>query len=91
MSLELSHELLFSTPNWGWLEMQKGQTIEDRHEESWGPVCWALDGDAQQPCCFFSLITLLLLRFFSSLFFQALFLHYFLKPCFFSILWHLFP
>jgi hypothetical protein len=22
--------------------MQKGQTIEDRHAESWGQVCWAL-------------------------------------------------
>jgi hypothetical protein len=29
-------------PNWGRLQMQKGQTIEDRHAESWGQVCWAL-------------------------------------------------
>jgi hypothetical protein len=29
--------------------MQKGQTIEEKHAKRW-------DGDAQQPCCFFSLI-----------------------------------
>jgi hypothetical protein len=31
-----------SRHNWGQLEMQKGQRIEDKHAESWGQVCWAL-------------------------------------------------
>jgi hypothetical protein len=47
------------------------------------------DGDAQQPHCFFSLITPLLLCFFSSLFFKVLLLHYSLKLCFFSIFYNL--
>jgi hypothetical protein len=41
---------LFLTPvttkpnwcNWEQWEMQKGQTIEDRHAESWGQVGWAV-------------------------------------------------
>jgi hypothetical protein len=30
-SHKLSHKLLFYRPNWGQLELQKGQMLEDRH------------------------------------------------------------
>jgi hypothetical protein len=40
-SCKLSHKLLFYQPNWGQLEMQKGQKI-DKHAESRGQVCWVL-------------------------------------------------
>jgi hypothetical protein len=47
-------------PNWGRWEMQKGQSIRQTDMQKVGIRCaGGSDGDAQQSCCFFSLITLL--------------------------------
>jgi hypothetical protein len=40
-SRELCESLVYR-PNWGLMEMQKGQKIEGRHAESWDQVCWTL-------------------------------------------------
>jgi hypothetical protein len=60
-------------PNWGQLEMQKGQTIEDRHAESWGQLCWALG---------WRCTTALLLLFSNNSCVTLLLFSYSLKPCF---------
>jgi hypothetical protein len=74
---QLPHELLFYRPNWGQLEMQKGQKIEEKHAESWGRVCWALGCRRTAASLLFSIILF---------FYFASFLLYSLWPYFFTIL-----
>jgi hypothetical protein len=74
MSLSLDlRELLSYKPNWGRLERQKGQKMEDEHAGSWGQVCWVLQWRH-------TTASLLLLLCFFSLFFKTLLLFYSLKP-----------
>jgi hypothetical protein len=65
-------------PNWGLMEMQKGQRIEDKHAESWDQVCWALGWRCT--------IVLLL-----SYFFYFVSFLYSLKPYFFSLFFKTLP
>jgi hypothetical protein len=88
---QLPHELLFYRPNWGQLEMQKGQKIKKNMQKVGVGCDGLLDVDAQQLHCLFSLLfsSFTLLLFFSILygltsllFFKTLLLFYSLKSLF---------
>jgi hypothetical protein len=61
------------------LELQKGQMMEARHAESWGQVCWGLDGEHNSLIAFLLLFTLLLFSIFK-------FKTFVVKSFFFSVL-----